>query len=61
MSQKSQKKLPDTLKCKDFIFPTLLSEEQCTSDMLAEFHASLIDEGTTVADLTGGLGIDTSI
>lgn len=57
--RKARKKLPDTLKCKDFIFPTLLSEEQCTSDMLAEFHASLIDEGTTVADLTGGLGIDT--
>lgn len=41
-----------------FIFPTALSGEQCSSDKLASWHASLITEGTTVADLTAGLGID---
>lgn len=56
--QKARKKLPETLRCKEFIFPTRLSEEQCTSDRLAEFHSTLIKEGVTVADLTAGLGID---
>lgn len=56
--RKARKKLSETLECKDFLFPTRLSEEQCTSDMLARFHASLIDKGSEVADLTCGLGID---
>ena len=56
--RKARKKLPDTLRCKEFVFPTRLSEEQCTGDLLARFHASLIDEGSRVADLTSGLGID---
>lgn len=56
--QKAKKKLAETLQCKEFIFPTRLSEEQCTSDTLAAFHASLVNDGATVADLTAGLGID---
>lgn len=53
-------KFPKTLAaCARFYFPTTLSAEQATSDRLAEFHASLIDTGETVADLTAGLGIDT--
>ncbi len=56
--RKAKKKLAQTLQCKDFIFPTRLSEEQCTSDTLASFHASLVNDGATVADLTCGLGID---
>ena len=56
--KRAYKKLNDTLKCPKFIFPTRLLAEQCTSDILAEFHASLVPPGIHVLDLTSGLGID---
>lgn len=56
--KKAAKKLHNTLQSLHFIFPTPLSAEQCTSDDLAEFHASLINEGETILDITAGLGID---
>lgn len=56
--QKARKKLAETLQSPGFVFPTRLSAEQCTSDTLADFHASLIAPGDTVIDLTGGLCID---
>lgn len=53
------KKLADTLAANPhFFFPTLLSGEQSTSDALARWHASLVPEGSTLIDLTAGLGID---
>ncbi len=57
--RKAHKKLPRTLSNPRFIFPTLLSSEQCTSDALAAFHTSLIGNGESVLDMTCGLGIDT--
>lgn len=57
--QKFGKKLADTLSAHPhWLFTSVLSGEQSTSDMLASFHASLIPEGAFVADLTAGLGID---
>ena len=56
--KKASKKLHNTLQSPYFIFPTTLSAEQCTSDELAEFHATLINEGETILDMTAGLGID---
>ncbi len=56
--RRASQKLAATLLCSGFRFPTALSAEQCTSDAVAEFHASLIPEGATVIDLTCGLGID---
>ncbi len=57
--RKYASKLRDTLAANpEFIFPTALSGEQSTSDLLASYHASLIDENAVVADLTCGLGID---
>lgn len=56
--KKTAKKLHNTLKSPHFIFPTTLSAEQCTSDDLAEFHSTLINEGETILDMTSGLGID---
>ncbi len=56
--RKSRKKLAEELACPTFFFPTALSAEQSTSDLLADFHASLIAPGSTVLDLTCGLGID---
>lgn len=41
-----------------FVFPSSLAAEQATSDVIADFHATLIDDGWVVADLTSGLGID---
>lgn len=56
--KKAAKKLHNTLKSPQFIFPTTLSAEQCTSDDLAEFHSTLITEGETILDMTAGLGVD---
>lgn len=57
--RKYARKLSATLGlCPRFYFPTELSGEQCTSDALAAYHATLISAGDTVADLTAGLGID---
>ena len=56
--KKAAKKLHNTLQSHHFIFPTTLSAEQCTSDDLAEFHATLITENETILDMTAGLGID---
>jgi len=55
---KAARKLPDTLRCGEFVFPTALSAEQCTSDEIAEFHAGLVAPGARVLDMTCGLGID---
>ena len=52
------KKLPEIASCKKFIFPTLLSTEQCTGQTVAQFHASLFEHMANVLDLTAGLGID---
>lgn len=41
-----------------FVFPNALAGEMSTSDRLASYHASLVEGGTQVVDLTAGLGID---
>ena len=52
-------KFADTLAADPrFYFPGGINAEQATSDRLAGFHASLIEPGKKVADLTSGLGID---
>lgn len=57
--RRAARKLAATLlSAPGFRFPTELSAEQCTADDIAAFHASLIDEGDRVVDLTCGLGID---
>lgn len=56
--RKASAKLSDTLACKEFIFPSGLAAEQSTSDRLAAEHASMIDAGSTLLDMTCGLGID---
>ena len=57
--KKFGKKLANTLeKYNQFIFPSVLAGEQATSDLLANYHASLIPIGSSILDLTAGLGID---
>ncbi len=53
------KKLAETLGAAPrFYFPTKLSGEQSTSDLLAAYHAEFIFSGEPLIDLTSGLGID---
>lgn len=57
--RKFGRKLQQTLgEWPDFYFPSVLSGEQATSDIVASFHASLVAEGLPACDLTAGLGID---
>ena len=54
-----RKKLADTLaRAPRFYFPTRLSGEQSTSDLLADYHKTLVKINESLIDLTSGLGID---
>lgn len=52
------KKWPDIANLQHFLFPALLPTEQCTHQLIAQFHASLFAGCETVLDLTAGLGVD---
>ena len=52
-------KWPHLLDHPDFRFPPRLNREQASSFATATFKASLLPPGLLVADLTGGMGIDT--
>lgn len=56
--RKASSKLPALTAIGEFVFPTALSAEQCTSELLASYHVSLVEAGATAADLTAGLGVD---
>jgi precorrin-6B methylase 2 len=56
--QKTEKKLPTFFKNHKLLFPTDLSAEQCSSEIAANYKASLF-KGEKFIDLSGGLGIDT--
>lgn len=56
--RKTRKKLGEELENPRFYFPSVLSAEQSTGDELARFHASLIPAGSSVLDMTAGLGVD---
>lgn len=54
--KKAASKIPELAE--KIAFPTNVSIEQCTSEILAKFHAGLFAEGNSIVDLTCGLGID---
>lgn len=57
--QKFGRKLADTLSRNPrFYFPAAINGEQATSDVLAAWHASLLQDCNSVLDMTAGLGID---
>lgn len=56
--KKTQRKLPDFLKHEDFIFPSVIASEQASNQAVAAFHASILTPGSSLLDLTAGLGID---
>ena len=51
-------KIPSLALCSDFIYPPKLNREQCSSEITAIFKAKEYAQGKTIADITGGLGID---
>lgn len=55
----AKSKLPAWAAVEGVIYPVRLSMEQCSSEATARYKASLV-QGTRLADLTGGFGIDCS-
>ena len=51
-------KWPSLLECQDYLYPPRLNREQASSETTAHYKASLLP-ADTVADLTGGMGVDT--
>ncbi len=56
--QKAKQKLPSWAGVENIIWPAPVSVEQASSEITAKFKASLIS-GSSMADLTGGMGVDT--
>ncbi len=57
--QRSLKKIPLWYQTHGIVFPPLLALEQSSSAETASYKSSLIPTGARVADLTGGIGVDT--
>ena len=54
--RKAKNKIPDLADL--LLYPTDISIEQCTSDIVAKFHASLFSKDDVIVDFTCGLGVD---
>lgn len=55
--RKTEKKLPSWHHTEQILYPPKLNLEQTSSEETARYKASIV-RGTTLADLTGGLGVD---
>jgi hypothetical protein len=55
--KRAEKKLPTWFRTRGIIYPPNINLEQTSSEITAEYKASLIS-GVNMADLTGGFGID---
>ena len=55
----AKSKLPAWASVQGIIYPVRLSMEQCSSEITAQYKASIV-RGVRLADLTGGFGIDCS-
>lgn len=56
--QKAMAKLPSWVSAENIYWPAPVSVEQASSELTASFKATLI-HGKSIADLTGGMGVDT--
>ena len=56
--QTVRKKLPSWATVEGIVYPPHLNLEQCSSEQTARYKASLTGEGDSMADLTGGFGVD---
>lgn len=54
---KAKEKLPTWFQTKDILYPSKLSIEQTSSEVTANYKASII-KGEQIIDLTGGFGVD---
>ena len=52
-------KWPSLLDCEEFLYPPRLNREQASSEATARYKSSLAGTAARIADLTGGMGIDT--
>ena len=59
--KKAKEKLPTWFHTKKIIYPPTINLEQCSSEVTANFKAKILSSAETnsVADLTGGFGVDT--
>lgn len=55
--QKTLKKLPSWHNTENIFFPPKLNIEQSSSEITAQYKASLV-KGRSIADITGGMGVD---
>jgi precorrin-6B methylase 2 len=55
--QKALQKLPTWAHHPEVVFPVMLSLEQSSSEMTAAYKSGLV-QGETLADVTGGFGVD---
>ena len=56
--KKAKEKLPAWFKAENIIYPNKLNLSQTSSEVTANYKASLV-KGKSLVDITGGLGIDT--
>ena len=56
--QTARKKLSSWATVEGIVYPPHLNLEQCSSEQTARYKASLTGEGDSMADLTGGFGVD---
>lgn len=55
--KRAEKKLPTWFKTQNILFPPKLNLEQTSSEITAKYKASIVN-GKTLADITGGFGVD---
>ena len=55
----AQEKWPSLLECEEFLYPPRLNREQASSEATARYKATIVGSTGRVADLTGGMGVDT--
>ena len=56
--QKAREKLPEHYALDEILYPATLSLEQCSPAATAHYKANLV-AGDSIADLSGGFGVDT--
>ena len=56
--RRARGKIPELLAHREFVFPKPISAEQCTHELVARLHASLLSGAGSVLDMTMGLGVD---
>ncbi len=58
--QAARRKLPRWSETEGIVYPPHLSMEQCSSEATALYKAEVLGTGESMADLTGGFGVDCS-